>query len=825
MSPSAAFRFAALAVLCLGSRSLLAQLNQNSFDSSDPFASRFKETTHFELKIKPPKAGGLVKITAKQENCEQNLKVCEAEGDVFVEYQDVKIRADKLSLDREKNIAHAEGHVVIDQGPTRLSGDRGTFDLNTKTGTLENATADLEPTFHIVAKTISKVGETTYDVRDGIFTSCELPRPSWSFRTARALITLDDYARMKHVTFLAAKVPVLYTPYLLWPTKEDRVSGFLVPGLGYNNTRGAFLGLTYYWVTSRSTDSTSELDLYTKKVVGFGEEFRWAPSAESAGVFQGFVLRDPKSELCTAGTVSDLSKQCTLTNGTAGHFDTKVCKPGSASDPALACTLPDGTAGQLVDNVATRWKIRLDHASSDLPGDMRGVISIRDYSDINYLQDYERSYALNSARQISSTAFLTKNFGDDSANLRLERTETFFSSTVLLERMPSLEFSHRTARLGDTPLYAALDASFSNLFVNRGENNPHGDYFRGDVHPVISYPLKNIPWLSLTARAGGRATYYSDSLTPLTSSGQSFSGNSLLRTYTEGGASLVGPSFSRIYDLSLLGFSKWKHIIEPRIDYTYVSDVKTSPAERCDQGAGGTDVPCSRTNLSEIPAFDEVDSAFGQSSIRYALVNRLLAKKGGPDAAASQEVATLELAQTYNFRDPQPSIPTTTPLSFPTERKGPIQGTLRVVPDPAFHLDAQVSYDTKFSRATSFSFTGGANWGSEYANLTWTASRPAVTSSTGTPQVSPNSDFLRGSVGVDLFKKKLRFDTQLNFDAHLHQMVEDRSLLTYKGSCYTVLLEIRNLRGTTSQHDYRLVINLKNIGTLLDVNGGIDKIF
>jgi LPS-assembly protein len=822
MSPSA-FRSVVLVALCFGSGSLLGQINQNSFDSSDPFASRFKENTRFELKLKAPKPGGLVKITARQENCEQDLTICEAEGDVLVEYQDVKIRADKLSLDREKNTARAEGHVVIDQGPTRLSGERGTFDLKAKTGTLENATADLQPTFHIVARTISKVGEATYDIRDGVFTACEMPHPAWSFRTARALITLDDYARMKNVTFLAAKVPILFTPYLLWPTKEDRVSGFLVPGLGYNSSRGAFLGLTYYWVTSRSTDSTSELDLYSRKVIGFGEEFRWAPSSESAGVFQGFVLRDSKATLCTPGTVSDSSKQCTLSSGAPGHLDTKVCRSGTPSDASLACTLPDGTPGRLVDNAATRWKLRLDHASSDLPGDMRGVISIHDYSDINYLQDYERSYALNSARQISSTAFLTKNFGDDSANLRMERTETFFSSTVLLERTPSLEFSHRTARIEHTPLYGALDASFSRLFMNRGVHNAHGGYFRGDIHPTLSLPLKNIPWLSLTGRAGGRATYYSNSLTTLSSSGQSFTGNSLLRTYSEGGASLVGPSFSRIYDLALGPFSKWKHIIEPRADYTYVSDVKASPARRCDEGGSSSDASCSRTSLAGIPTFDEVDSAFGQNSIRYALVNRILAKRGGPDAAASQEIATLEVSQSYSFRDPQSASPSSSTIH--PEHRSPLQATLRVVPDPGFHLDAQASYDTKASRATSFSFTGGANWGSQYANLTWTASRPVVAPSTGTPQPSPNSDFLRGSAGIDLFKKKIRIDTQLNYDAHLHQMVEDRSLLTYKGSCYTILLEVRNLRGPTPRHDYRLVINLKNIGTLLDVNGGIDKIF
>ena len=43
---------------------------------------------------------------------------------------------------------------------------------------------------------------------------------------------------MKDVAFRAGSVPLLYTPYLIWPTKEDRASGFLVPGLGYSNQTG-----------------------------------------------------------------------------------------------------------------------------------------------------------------------------------------------------------------------------------------------------------------------------------------------------------------------------------------------------------------------------------------------------------------------------------------------------------------------------------------------------------------------------------------------------------------------------------------------------------
>src|SRR5262249_3730573 len=162
-----------------------------------------------------------------------------------------------------------------------------------------------------------------------------------------------------------------------------------------------------------------------------------------------------------------------------------------------------------------------------------------------------------------------------------------------------------------TPLYAALDASFSNLFMNRGRNNAHGDYFRGDIHPLLSFPLKDIPWLSVTVKGGGRATYYSDTVSPLTLTGQDFTGRSLTRTYGEGGVSLVGPSFSRIYEFTIGSLTRWKHVIEPRVDYNYVSTVRTSDD----------------TDLSNIPSFDEIDSVFGQNSIRYALVNRLLAKK------------------------------------------------------------------------------------------------------------------------------------------------------------------------------------------------------
>jgi LPS-assembly protein len=752
----------------------LAALGQDPFSGTDPYESRFKSAKpNFQIKFKAPEKGGEVRLYTKKPVRFEKDRFWEGSEEVVIEYQDVKITADEARYDFPTKTAVLIGHVVIDQGPTRLSGVRGTFHLDTKTGIVEEATANLPPSYHIVARTIEKIGEATYKIDHGIFTACDLPKPDWSFAMSEATITLDDYARMKDVAFRAGSVPLLYTPYLLWPTKEDRASGFLVPGLGYSNQRGAFLGLNYYWVTGRSTDLTTQLDLYSDGTVGLGQEARWRPTAESAGLFQGYVVRDQNATVCVA---------------------VAEAPPGGGNG---FCTLPDGSLGVYTNQPETRWKVRLDHVSDDLPYDVRGVVSIRAYSDEQFLQDFEKSFVLNSAKEIPAFAYLTRNFGADSVNLRVERNETFYTSTVIQERIPSLEFFHRTAPIGNSPFFLSLQASMSGLYVNKGERLLSGTYGRFDLNPVFSFPWKAIPWLSVTAQAGGRLTYYTNS----TDDGQqAFTGNSLLRSYATGGLSLVGPSFSRIYDVSIGPWDKIKHIIEPRVDYTYVSNVD-DPAR--------------------IPAFDTIDTALGQNQVRYAIVNRILARAAGGAVGSAEEIASLEVAQTYAFQLPQ-TIFLSDPASEIVQRKsGPVQATLRLTQGAIFHLDAQVFYDPIAAQVTNTTLTASASKGTAYANLSWFGNRPVQI---GDVTVA-NSDQFRFAGGIDA-SKYFRFDGSITYSADQNLVQEGRFLVTYKGSCYTIFLEYSGLNLPPSpRRDVRLVVNLKDIGTLLDVNGSLNALF
>jgi len=750
---------------------LILSAQQDPFSAGDPYESRFKTKPNFQIKFKAPEKGGEVHLSTKNPVHFEKGEYWEGSEEVLIEYQDVKIQADAARYDFKTKIAILTGHVVIDQGPIRLSGTSGTFSIESKTGWLENATADLPPTYHIVADRIDKVADSTYRIQHGVFTACDMPDPEWSFSLGEATITLDDYARMKDVAFRAGSVPILYTPYLVWPTKEDRASGMLVPGIGWSNRRGGYLGLSYYWVTGRSTDLTSQLDAFTDGTIGFGEEARWRLTPESAGIFQGYIARDQEAT---------------------------VCVPIAQAPPTNQgiCTLPDGSLGVFVFEPETRWKLRLDHVSDDLPFGFRGVLSVRRYSDEEFLQDFERDFTLASARQILSRGFLTKNIGPDSLNIRFERSETFYSSTVVQERFPTVEFFRRTAPIGHSPFYLALTSSLSALYMDKGKDLPKGTYGRFDVNPEVSFPFKEIPWLSLTLRGGGRFTGYTDSTNDLQTT---FTGEAITRASAEGGASIVGPSFSRIYDAAIGPWDKFKHVIEPRVDYTYVSDV-TDPAR--------------------IPAFDEVDTVLGQNQVRYAIVNRLLARPAGGMAGSAEEIASFEVGQTYAFSLPQ-TVFGSNIIASTFEPLGPVEAILRLSSAGKYHLDGRLSYDVHDPQVTGTTLTAGANWGMDFFNVSWFANRPIAQPGL----IITPTDQVRVAGGVDL-GPLFRVDTNVAWDVRQGLVQEDRSLLTYKGSCFTVFLEVRQLRlPPAPRNDYRLVVNLKDIGTLLDVNGSLDALF
>lgn len=435
-------------------------------------------------------------------------------GGVQIRYQDIDIKAEKAEIDLNTKVVTAEGEVIVDQGPRRLTGDTMVFNLETKTGKLTNATGHVSPDYYFTGAEVAKTGEDTYQVTDGIFTSCSQEVPDWSFRLKEARVEVEGYAHVRNASMRAKKLPVFYTPYILWPVKSDRSSGFLIPNIGYSDRRGASLGLAYFQTLGRSYDTTFHLDTYTEGFLAVGNEFRYRPTEGTQGKALGYYVHDPE-----------------------------------------------------VDD--ERWKVEWSHTTTDLPWGMRGAVQYQDFSDFNFFRDFERDFDRNTVRFIDSRAFLTGNWGPHLLNVLLNDRETFVNDTDSIEqrRLPEIEYRMRSTRLGRTPLYLEVDSSVSYLDTAR-PNSYEGTYGRIDAFPQLTLPIRSFPWLSLSLSVGERLTWYSDSLA---ANQREFSGEALTRDLPVASAEIIGPSFSRIFSRKIGGFGQFKHIIEPRWTYVYNS--------------------------------------------------------------------------------------------------------------------------------------------------------------------------------------------------------------------------------------------------------------
>lgn len=695
------------------------------------------EPVRFELPMPEERGGGTVAGSAGDLQFERDQYVV-LSGGVEVQYQDVEFEADRVAVDLETGVLTAEGNVIVDQGPRRLTGATLTWNLDEETGTLTDATGHVAPDYYFSGVEVGKIGDDVYTVTDGIFTSCIGDQtPDWSFRLGRATVEVEGYARVHHAAMRIKKMPVLYTPYILWPVKTERSSGLLIPNLGYSQRRGTYLGLAYYQVLGRSYDTTLFLDGYSEGYVGVGNELRYRPSEGTAGAFRGYAVDDQET----------------------GDW---------------------------------RWKLELDHESNDLPWGLRGVASIRETSDFDFFRDWERDFDRAARRFEQSRAFVSGSWGPHLLNVEVSDLETFYADpqpNAIDRRLPEIDYTLRSTKLGRTPLALQIESSLGYLSVDRTPTY-ESQYGRFHAVPELSLPINAVPWLSLDLFVGERFTWYGDSLD---ASRLGFTGESLTRSAPYGGAGLIGPSLARLFTPAGGPFAKLLHVVEPRLSYQW-RDVYEDQIF--------------------VPRFDTVDSFETGNVGSISLINRLKAKPRTEEGEGdSRDIATLELTRRYSFEEDEPLEGT---LDAEQSQFGPYLASLRVSPSRVFFLEAAATYSALFTQLTSTSLSTDLRLQRTNLGLRWNTNREARSGET-------LSDQYRFAGGFDVVRDRLRLQAWVDYDAERATLQEQRYFLDYHSQCYSLHFEYRDYRpGDEQERDYRLSFTLKNVGSFLDLTGRFD---
>ncbi len=220
-------------------------------------------------------------------------KVYEAEENVRVTSIDRSIQADWALLDTQKQQVELKGKVLMRFGKNWLQGEHVIWNLNSETGWVDGGMVYFaENHFYIEGKSIAKTGPNTYDLKDGFLTSCNPEDADWKIKYGRMQVEMGGYAWVKDTSFWARSVPLLYTPLLGLPVKQDRQSGLLLPWAGSSTLNGIEGEVPFYWAIRQDMDATFYGRMMQKRGWMSGLEYRLNNQEFGVGTWQANYLYD-----------------------------------------------------------------------------------------------------------------------------------------------------------------------------------------------------------------------------------------------------------------------------------------------------------------------------------------------------------------------------------------------------------------------------------------------------------------------------------------------------------------------------------------------------
>ncbi len=753
---------------------------------------------------------------------EKSGSIYQLHGKAEIHYGVYILRADEVAYNAETGQATADGHVGLEGGPNdeHIQASHGTYNVRAESGRFENVTGTIgvrrrgtrlmltsSNPFFFTGKVVEKTGPDHYMVYDGTVTTCDLPRPKWQFNANKVVVNVGGTAKIYHSTFGLKGIPVLYFPFATLPAQRlPRQSGFLIPNVGTSSVKGTILGESLFWAINRSMDAHIGAEYFSARGWAPQGEFRAQPSDSS------FV---------------DLNYYGVLDRGT-GHP-------------------PVNQGGE---------EVRLN-AESAFEHGFRGV------ANIDYLSSFVFRLAFNDVftqavnSEVKSGAFLSNTTHGFSYNASMQRYQDFESTTagdvITILHAPSFEVSSVDRPLGHTPFYWSYEAAAEGVSRSEPGFSTAALVGRFDLNPTLSLPLRLDGW-SLRPEFSLRDTSYTEQLA--TSGGAE--PQPINRRALDGSVEVRPPALSRIFAGEFMG-RKWKHVIEPRVIYNYVTGVD---------------------NFSHILRFDERDILTDTNEVEYGLVNRLYAKRknvGAEDcgkrgmpslfigsapvpshipwehqgeaadepcgtASQVQEIVTWELAQKY-FIDPTfggafipgrsnvfTSTADLTGTSFLTTPRhlSPLISRLRVQTSARTDVEWDIDYDfvrgglnasTVFANYRFGPFTVGG--GDAYLQVPGECAQSSCMFNTTT---DPNIIFwpqlfnqFRLLLGYG-HSGKTGFSTAANvgFDAKLGFLQYAAVQSTYNWDCCGVSLEFRRfaLGSVRNENQYRFTFALANLGSL-----------
>lgn len=563
-----------------------------------------------------------VNIEAESMDYDKSRDVYHAKGKANIIYSGATLFAEDMELDNKNNIATAQGNALLKMGDDTLQGDKLIFNIMDKTGAAYNAQAFYSRNhFYVKGDKIEKTGENTYFIDRPAATTCDGDDPDWQITGREMKVTMEGYGSVKNACFRVRGIPLLYSPYILFPAKTKRQTGFLLPYLAYSRDKdGMDIELPFFWTISSQMDATFYQRYIEKRGFKEGVEFRYYLGSKSVGTFYGDFMEDTKH-------VTDETDEATSREWQGMHKRWSYYLNHQTDFGSQFYIRTD------LKKVSDKWYFR-DFSSNNYYLDHYAKTDENDFKNVSFKGN-------KSLRYLDSTVRLYKGWSNYNITGQVHYTEDFaaFDNNHILQRYPEIFLTGMKQPLFNTPLYYELSGTYDYLYRDEGDKGHFADF-----SPSISLPLRLFHYAKLTPQFTFKETYWSRDDHQDDSRRRSKDKNKTSdRTLYNASVSLTS-QVSRVFDVDMKGWEKIRHEIKPEIIYSYIPDVSTDKVP-------DYYFPAFSLFTTSAPILSG-ETVMGQNAVAWSLTNTLTARvKGDEGSHRYLEFLRFRLFQTYDIHE------------------------------------------------------------------------------------------------------------------------------------------------------------------------------
>jgi len=593
-----------------------------------------------------------------------------ASGNVVITKKDIQISADFVLFNYKTMNVIATGHVLVTVKEDFLAGSSLEFDLETETGTIDDGTIFIKANhFYIKGDNIKKTGDDTYTADKASISTCDGDKPAWKITGRNLKITIEGYGFAKHATFWIKSIPVMYTPYIVFPVKLKRQTGLLPPQMGYSTRNGIEYTQPFFWAINKSSDATFYEHHLQHRGDKIGLEYRYIFSKDSKGTLMYDYLNDRKIDDGTGTSSKDW-----------GYEDDDVLRPNS-----------DRYWFRMKNNqempLGFSAKLNLDIVSDqdylhEFRDGFTGFDETDEYFYNNFgrdLDDYDDSTRVNSLN-------LNKNWSNYSLNFETRWYDNVIirrqeEPDTTLQKLPFIELDGSKQRFFGTPFYFDLNTEYTRFYRKDGTPSENiTSCHRTDAYPRLYLPLRFKNYFTFEPSYGIRATAWRIDEYESTPPENDMTQN---RVIYDTKLDLSTEIF-KTFDINGKTIDRIKHSVKPQIIHVYIPD-KTQ---------------------DQYPYFDSIDRISKTNLVTYSITNTFTSRykqyinkeaEVNEDSNESfylkyHEFMRFKLEQSYDINEAGETDPLKWANKETKQPFSPIKGTLELVPVRYFLMDADAEW-------------------------------------------------------------------------------------------------------------------------------------